>query len=54
VISDLNGKEIYRLNDTGRSEEGRHLIDLSALPSGLYVVTIKGEDTILNQKLMIK
>ncbi len=54
VITNLTGKEIYRLNDSGQRDEGRHLINLSAWPEGLYLVTIKGENTILNQKLIIK
>lgn len=42
LISDITGKIVYNQNNTNRSQ--LTIIDLSALPPGVYVACIKGQD----------
>ena len=52
-ISDLTGRIVYKLNDVNILTNNNLLIDNIDFSSGIYIVTIKYDEEILSQKVMI-
>jgi hypothetical protein len=50
VISDISGREILRQRMTG----SRHQLDLSRIPSGIYVLTLATEGGTYSQRLVVQ
>lgn len=50
VLSDLTGKRFMSYQSTGKAQE----LDLSALPDGMYLISIRSNDLIATRKLVLK
>ena len=51
-ISDVLGKSYYLITNTSGNLSGEHIIDLSSLRKGLYIITIKNKNFSKNYKLV--
>jgi len=54
LISDISGKIIEKSTISNFSGTHKSKIDISNQPKGIYILSIKGSDSVLNRRLIIK
>lgn len=52
-VNDMTGKQVYNYN-TARADVKSHKLNLSHLPNGVYIVTVKADGEQYSKKLVIK